>query len=570
MADVGLETNAPAKITANALWYKDAVIYQLHVKSFCDGNGDGIGDFDGLISKLDYISSLGANTIWLLPFYPSPRKDDGYDVSSYRDIHPDFGTLSDFRNCVRQAHARGLRIIADLVINHTSDQHPWFKRAVRSKAGSRWRNFYVWSDTDQKYGATPIIFRDVEKSNWEWNTEAGAYYWHRFFSHQPDLNFDEPLVVEEMLGVIRFWLRLGVDGLRLGAASYLIEREGTANENLADTHQLLKRIRSELDQDFNDRMLLAEVNQWPEDVRNYFGEGDECQMAFNFPLMARMLLSISRENSYPLIDIIRQTPPIPEACQWATFLRNHDELTLETVSANERDFLWNAYAADRRARINLGIRRRLAPLLQGDRRRVELLNSLLLSLLGSPIIYYGDEIGMVTTPPTRKEDVKDPIGITGWPKEKGRDGERTPMQWNDGPDAGFSPSGVKTWLPVPPSYAQANVAAEEHEPDSMLHWYQQLIALKKQDSALHNGAETMLNTSDANVLSWMRKADNGETVVVACNFTDQPQTVSLDLSSQGASGAKLTTLLKTPGATDPGSLKSIQLGPYGVYIARVE
>jgi maltose alpha-D-glucosyltransferase / alpha-amylase len=517
MADIGLEADTPTRGTVDPLWYKDAVIYQLHVKSFCDSNGDGIGDFDGLTSKLDYISALGANTVWLLPFYPSPRRDDGYDVSAYRDVHPDYGTLSAFRNCVRQAHARGLRIIADLVINHTSDQHPWFKRAVRSKAGSRWRNFYVWSDTDQKYGATPIIFRDVEKSNWEWNTEAGAYYWHRFFSHQPDLNFDEPLVVEEMLGVIRFWLRLGVDGLRLGAASYLIEREGTANENLADTHQLLKRIRSELDQDFNDRMLLAEVNQWPEDVRNYFGEGDECQMAFNFPLMARMLLSISRENSYPLIDIIRQTPPIPEACQWATFLRNHDELTLETVSANERDFLWNAYAADRRARINLGIRRRLAPLLQGDRRRVELLNSLLLSLPGSPIIYYGDEIGM-----------GDNIHLGD------RDSVRTPMQWSPDRNGGFSRADPPDMvLPVNMDsaygYESVNVESQVRDQYSILNWTRRMLAVRKRHTAFARGTLTVLSHKNHKVFAYLRQ-DDSDTLLCVANLAASAQAVELDLS----------------------------------------
>ncbi len=487
------------------------------MKSFCDGNGDGIGDFEGLISKLDYIVALGANTIWLLPFYPSPRRDDGYDVSAYRDIHPDYGKLSDFRNFVRQAHARGLRIIVDLVINHTSDEHPWFKRAVRSKAGSRWRNFYVWSDSDKKYDATPILFRDTEKSNWEWNAEAGAYYWHRFFAHQPDLNFDEPLVVEEMLGVIRFWLRIGVDALRLGAVPYLIEREETSNENLAETHQLLKRIRFEMDRDFPDRMLLAEVNQWPEDVRVYFGEGDECQMAFNFSLTARMLLSIARENSYPLIDIIRQTPQIPETCQWATFLRNHDELALETVSASERDFLWGAYAGDRRARINLGIRRRLAPMLQGDRRRIELLNSLLLSLPGSPIVYYGDEIGM-----------GDNIHLGD------RDSVRTPMQWSPDRNGGFSRADPpELVLPVNMDgaygYESVNVESQVQDQYSILNWTRRMLAIRKRHAAFARGTLKVLSPENQKIFAYVRE-DERDTLFCVANLAASPQAAELDLS----------------------------------------
>jgi maltose alpha-D-glucosyltransferase / alpha-amylase len=517
MTDVGSETKSPTTITADALWYKDAVIYQLHVKSFCDGNNDGIGDFDGLVSKLDYISALGANSIWLLPFYPSPRKDDGYDVSAYRDVHPDYGTLSDFRNFVRQAHARGLRIILDLVINHTSDQHPWFKRAVRSKPGSRWRNFYVWSDTEQKYGATPILFRDLEKSNWEWSAEAGAYYWHRFFAHQPDLNFDEPLVVEEMLGVIRFWLRLGVDGLRLGAVPYLIEREGTMNEGLPETHQLLKRIRSELKNEFPDRMLLAEVNQWPDEAREYFGEGDECQMAFHFPLMARMLLSIAQENSYPLTDIIRQTPSIPGPCQWAIFLRNHDEVTLETVSIHDREFLWITYAADRRARINLGIRRRLAPLLQGDRRRIELLNSLLLSLPGTPIVYYGDEIGM-----------GDNIHLGD------RDSVRTPMQWSPDRNGGFSRADPpELVLPVNMDgtygYASLNVESQVADQYSLLNWMRRMLAVRERHAAFARGTLILLIPKNHRVFAYVRQHDR-DTLLCVANLADSAQAVELDLS----------------------------------------
>jgi maltose alpha-D-glucosyltransferase / alpha-amylase len=517
MTDVGLEKVASTEPSADPLWYKDAVIYQVHVKSFCDGNGDGIGDFEGLISKLDYIADVGANTIWLLPFYPSPRRDDGYDVSGYRDIHPDYGRLSDFRNFVRQAHARGLRIIADLVINHTSDQHPWFKRAVRSKAGSRWRNFYVWSDTEKKYDSTQIIFRDAEKSNWEWNAEAGAFYWHRFFAHQPDLNFDEPLVVDEMLGVIRFWLRLGVDGLRLGAVPYLFEREATPNENLAETHQFLKRIRVEVERDFPNRMLLAEVNQWPEDVSDYFGEGNECQMAFHFPLTARMLLSIARENSYPLIDIIRQTPQIPKTCQWATFLRNHDELALETVSTSERDFLWGAYAADRRARINLGIRRRLAPMLQGDRRRIELLNSLLLSLLGSPIVYYGDEIGM-----------GDNIHL------RDRDCVRTPMQWSPDRNGGFSRADPpELVLPVNMDgtygYESVNVESQVRDQYSILNWTRRMLAIRKRHAAFSRGDLKLLTPKNQKIFAYLR-VDERDTLMCVVNLASSSQAVELDLS----------------------------------------
>jgi maltose alpha-D-glucosyltransferase/alpha-amylase len=384
------------------LWYKDACIYQLHVKSFCDGNGDGIGDFPGLISKLDYIADLGANAIWLLPFYPSPLLDDGYDISEYRNVHPDYGTLADFRQFVRAAHARGIRVIIELVINHTSDQHPWFQRARQAKPGSSHRNFYVWSDTDQKYADTRIIFLDTERSNWTWDPVVGAYYWHRFYSHQPDLNFDNPQVMRAVLSVMRFWLETGVDGLRLDAVPYLVEREGTNNENLPETHAVLKRIRAEVDATYPGRMLLAEVNQWPEDTKDYFGDGDECHMAFHFPLMPRMYMAIAREDRFPISDIMRQTPPIPNNCQWAIFLRNHDELTLEMVTDDERDYLWQTYAADRRARLNLGIRRRLSPLLERDRRRIELMNSLLLSLPGTPVIYYGDEIAAIATASARR------------------------------------------------------------------------------------------------------------------------------------------------------------------------
>ena len=375
-------------------WYKDAVIYQLHIKAFMDSNGDGIGDFAGLMQRLDYVQELGVTAIWLLPFYPSPLRDDGYDIADYRSINPSYGAMRDFKAFVTEAHRRGIRVITELVINHTSDQHPWFQKARHAKPGSAARDFYVWSDTDEKWPETRIIFLDTEKSNWTWDPVAGAYYWHRFYSHQPDLNFDNPKVLAEVLKVMRMWLEMGVDGLRLDAIPYLVERDGTNNENLPETHDVLKAIRADLDKHFPDRMLLAEANQWPEDTRPYFGEGDECHMGFHFPLMPRMYMALAQADRHPITDIIRQTPEIPENCQWGIFLRNHDELTLEMVTSEERDYLWQTYATDTRARINLGIRRRLAPLMQNDRRKIELLNSLLLSMPGTPIIYYGDEIGM--------------------------------------------------------------------------------------------------------------------------------------------------------------------------------
>ncbi len=381
---------ARAAVTEDRLWYKDAIIYQLHVKSFFDANNDGVGDFAGLLSKLDYIAALGVSAIWLLPFYPSPLLDDGYDIADYRGVHPDYGTLHDVKRFIHAAHQRGIRVITELVVNHTSIQHPWFERARHAKPGSVYRDFYVWSDTDQKYAGTRVIFVDTERSNWTWDSVAGAYYWHRFYSHQPDLNFDNPRVLKEVLAVLRFWADLGVDGLRLDAVPYLVEREGTNNENLPETHAVLKQIRAEIDAHYPDRMLLAEANQWPEDTKEYFGEGDgdECHMAFHFPLMPRMYMAIAREDRFPITDIMRQTPDIPATAQWAIFLRNHDELTLEMVTKSERDFLWETYAADRRARINLGIRRRLAPLLEHDRRRIELMNHLLLSMPGTPVVYY--------------------------------------------------------------------------------------------------------------------------------------------------------------------------------------
>ena len=506
-----------AAATTDQLWFKDAIIYQLHVKSFFDSNGDGIGDFPGLISKLDYIADLGANVIWLLPFYPSPRLDDGYDISAYREVHSDYGTLADFRDFVREAHARNIRVITELVVNHTSDQHPWFQRARRAKPTSPWRNFYVWSRTDQKYAGTRIIFVDTERSNWTWDPVAGAYYWHRFYSHQPDLNFDNPHVLKAVLSVMRYWLQLGVDGLRLDAVPYLVEREGTNNENLPETHQILKRFRAEVDRAFPDRVLLAEVNQWPEDVKEYFGEGDECHMAFHFPLMPRMYMAIAREDRFPISDIMRQTPPIPETCQWAVFLRNHDELTLEMVTDTERDYLWQTYAADRRARINLGIRRRLAPLLERDRRRNELMNSLLLSMPGTPVIYYGDEIGM-----------GDNIHLGD------RDGVRTPMQWSPDRNGGFSradPAALVLPMIMDPlyGYGAVNVEAQGRDPHSLLNWMRRMLAVRGRHPAFGRGKLTLLYPKNRKVLAYLRQYRD-DTLLCVANVAHSPQAVELDLS----------------------------------------
>ncbi|HET6431495.1 maltose alpha-D-glucosyltransferase [Dyella sp.] len=504
--------------TDDPLWYKDAVIYQVHVKSFFDANNDGVGDFQGLIEKLDYITELGVNTLWLLPFYPSPRRDDGYDISGYKDVHPDYGTLADAKRFIAAAHARGLRVITELVINHTSDQHPWFQRARRAKKGSSARNFYVWSDTDQAYSGTRIIFLDTEKSNWTWDAEAGQYFWHRFFSHQPDLNFDNPAVIKAVLGVMRFWLDIGVDGLRLDAVPYLIEREGTNNENLAETHDILKLIRKEIDEHYPDRMLLAEANQWPEDTQDYFGGGDECHMAFHFPLMPRMYMAIAREDRFPITDIMRQTPEIPENCQWAIFLRNHDELTLEMVTDAERDYLWQTYASDKRARINLGIRRRLAPLLERDLRRIELMNSLLLTMPGTPVLYYGDELGM-----------GDNIHLGD------RDGVRTPMQWSMDRNGGFSKADpAKLVLPpiMDPLYGfqAVNVEAQSRDPHSQLNWSRRMLAVRKRYRAFGRGTLKFLYPGNRKVLAYLREYGDEQVLCVA-NVSRSMQAVELDLSA---------------------------------------
>ncbi|MYZ47950.1 maltose alpha-D-glucosyltransferase [Rhizobiales bacterium L72] len=509
-------------------WYKDAIIYQLHIKAFFDGNNDGMGDFDGLFQKLDYVESLGVNTIWLLPFYPSPLRDDGYDIADYRSINPAYGDMRDFRRFVTAAHKRGIRVITELVINHTSDQHPWFQRARLARRGSAVRNYYVWSDTDDRYQGTRIIFLDTETSNWTWDPVAQQFFWHRFYSHQPDLNFDNPRVLAEVLRVMRFWLDMGVDGLRLDAIPYLVERDGTNNENLPETHEVLKRIRAELDSKYPDRMLLAEANQWPEDTRPYFGEGDECHMAFHFPLMPRMYMALAQEDRHPITDIIRQTPDIPDPCQWAIFLRNHDELTLEMVTEEERDYLWRTYARDARARINLGIRRRLAPLLENDRRKIELMNALLMSMPGTPIIYYGDELGM---------------GDNYYLGD--RDGVRTPMQWSSDRNGGFSRANPQQ-LYLPPimdpvyGFEAVNVEAQQNESSSLLNWMRRLIGVRKQRKAFGRGSFTFLYPRNRKVLAYIREHED-ERILCVANLARSAQAVELDLSPwRGAVPIELT------------------------------
>ena len=503
--------------TADPLWYKDALIYQLHVKAFFDSNNDGVGDFEGLSRKLDYLQDLGVTALWLLPFYPSPLRDDGYDIADYKNIHPAYGRMQDFKTFMREAHRRNLRVITELVINHTSDQHPWFQRARHAAPGSPWRDFYVWSDTDQKFLATRVIFLDTEKSNWSWDPVAQAYFWHRFYSHQPDLNFDNPRVFRAIAHVMQFWLDLGVDGMRLDAVPYLIEREGTINENLPETHEVLKRLRREMDGHYGDRMLLAEANQWPEDVLDYFGDGDECHMAFHFPLMPRIYMAVATEDRHPITDIMRQTPEIPEACQWAVFLRNHDELTLEMVSDRERDYLWNYYAGDRRARINLGIRRRLAPLMENDRRKIELLKGLLFSMPGTPVLYYGDEIGM-----------GDNVYLGD------RDGVRTPMQWSFDRNGGFSRADPAT-LYLPPimdpvyGFEAVNVEAQSRSPSSLLNWTKRLIAARRAHRALGRGRLRFLYPSNRKVIAYLREWGE-EIILCVANLSRSAQAVELDLS----------------------------------------
>src|SRR5690348_14265911 len=519
MPDVTARTAIPeARVQSDAPdWYKDAIIYELHIKAFFDANNDGIGDLPGLIAKLDYLQDLGITAIWLLPFFPSPFRDDGYDVSDYRNIHPAYGTLRDFGQLVREAHRRGMRIIVELVVNHTSDQHPWFQRARQAKPGSVFRDYYVWSETEDKYKSTRIIFNDTEKSNWTWDPVAGAFYWHRCFSHQPDLNFDNPHVIRSVLNNMRFWADIGVDGFRLDAVPYLCEREDTSNENLPETHAVIKQLRAQLDSEFPNRLFLAEANQWPEDVKDYFGNGDECHMAFHFPLMPRMYMAIAREDRHPITDILRQTPEIPDSCQWAIFLRNHDELTLEMVTDSERDYLWSTYAADRRARLNLGIRRRLAPLMENDRRRIELMVSLLLSLPGTPILYYGDEIGM-----------GDNIYLGD------RDGVRTPMQWSPDRNGGFSradPSRLVSPTIMDPlyGYEAVNVEAQSVDPHSLLNWMRRTISVRRQYQAFGRGSFRLLYPRNRKILAYLRDYE-GTALLCVANLARTPQAVELDLS----------------------------------------
>jgi maltose alpha-D-glucosyltransferase/alpha-amylase len=536
---------------SDPLWYKDAVIYELHVKTFHDSDGDGIGDFRGLIGKLDYLQELGITAVWLLPFYPSPLRDDGYDIADYYDVNPNYGTLDDFRAFLNAAHERDLRVITELVINHTSDQNPWFQKSRRALPGSPEREFYVWSDTPEKYKEARIIFKDFETSNWAWDPVAKAYYWHRFYSHQPDLNFDNPAVHEAVEKVCDFWLNMGVDGLRLDAVPYLYEREGTICENLPETHDFLRKLRAHVDAKFQGRVLLAEANQWPEDAVAYFGKGDESHMSFHFPLMPRMFMALQMEDRFPIIDILDQTPPVPENCQWAMFLRNHDELTLEMVTDEERDYMWRVYANDPHARINLGIRRRLAPLLANSRRKMELLNTMLFSMPGTPIIYYGDEIGM-----------GDNIYLGD------RNGCRTPMQWSPDRNAGFSkanPQQLHLPIIIDPEYhyEAVNVENQQKNLSSLLWWMRRVIAMRKNFKAFSRGSLEFLYPDNAKVLAFLRRYEN-ETIVVVVNLSRFAQSVQLDLS-RFSGCVPIEMFSRNPFPSVKKSLYILTLGPHSHY-----
>ncbi len=503
-------------LTNDPFWYKDAIIYQVSIRSFFDSNGDGNGDIPGLTQKLDYISWLGANTIWLLPFYQSPLKDGGYDISDFRQVHPDFGTIDDFQIFLDEAHKRGIRVITELILNHTSDQHFWFQEA-RKDRNSPYRDYYVWSDTDARYSDARIIFTDTERSNWTWDHDAGQYFWHRFFSHQPDLNYDNPCVQQEMKDILAFWFDMGVDGMRLDAVPYLYEREGTNCENLPETHAFLKELRSFLDENWENRLFLAEANQWPDDVRPYFGDGDECHMAYHFPVMPRLYIALRKEQRRPIVDILCQTPDIPPSCQWCMFLRNHDELTLEMVSDDERDYLYNEYARDPRMRINIGIRRRLAPLLDNSRRRIELMNALLFSLPGTPIIYYGDEIGM-----------GDNIYLGD------RDAVRTPMQWSGDRNAGFSRCDPQALCqpivrdPIYP-YEAVNVETQERLPTSLLWWMKRAMAVRNEYPVFGRGSIRFLHPENESILAFLRE-DADSRILVIANMSRFAQATTVDLS----------------------------------------
>ncbi|HNV31106.1 MAG TPA: maltose alpha-D-glucosyltransferase, partial [Cyclobacteriaceae bacterium] len=509
---------APSSKNTEPLWFKDAIIYEVSVRAFYDSNGDGIGDFQGLIHKLDYLEDLGINTIWLLPFFPSPLKDDGFDVTEHCDIHPDYGTLSDFKQFLKEAHNRNIRVITELILNHTSDQHPWFQKSRRARSGSRYKDYYVWSDTPEKYKEARIMFSDEESSNWSWDNEAKAYFWHRFYRHQPELNFDNSEVQLEMIKVVDFWLKMGVDGFRLPSVPFLFEEEGTNCENLPQTHAFLKRLRSHIDKHYDERILIAEANLWPEDAAEYFGEGQECHMNFHYPLMPRLYLGLRTEDAYPIIDILEQTPSTPPNSQWALFLRNHDEIGLEMVTEEEKDYLFKAYATDPHTKHNLGIRRRLAPLLNNDRRKIELLYTILFSLPGTPVLYYGDEIGM-----------GDNIYLGD------RFGVRTPMQWNMNINAGFSVANPqKLYLPVisDPAYRyeSVNVATQEENPSSLMWWIKNVLAMRKRLNLFGRGDIKFLDSSNSKVLCFARSYEKQNIIVVA-NLSQFSQSTTLDLKA---------------------------------------
>ena len=536
-------------------WYMSAFFYEVHIRAFCDSNADGKGDLPGLISKLDYIKNLGIDCIWVLPMYPSPLKDDGYDIADYYGVHPDYGTIEDFRTLVKEAHQRGLRVIADLVLNHTSDQHPWFQKS-RSDPDSKYRDYYVWSETDEKYNDARIIFLDTEESNWTYDEKAGLYFWHRFYSSQPDLNYDNPEVRQEMLNVMDFWLEMGIDGFRADAVPYLIEREGTNCENLPETHQILKDIRSHLDQSYQDKILLAEANQWPEDVRQYFGDGDEFHMGFHFPVMPRIFMALKKNDASPIHWIMSQTPEIPDNTQWCVFLRNHDELTLEMVTEEERQWMWSEYAPLPRMRLNLGIRRRLAPLLDNDHRKILLANALLYSLPGAPIVYYGDEIGM---------------GDNIWLPD--RNGVRTPMQWDGSLNAGFSEADPESlYEPVIESgdyaYAKVNVALAEKDPESLLNKMRKLISIRKSQPTLSLGDYRFLAKDQTQCLVLLRSYQD-EHILCIHNLSGEDQSLQIDLEQ--FTGMKLFDVMRDNIMKEiDGREVRLTIDPYGFYWLKIQ
>lgn len=540
-------------VNNDPLWYKDAIFYEVNVRAFYDSNGDGNGDLKGLTQKLDYLKDLGIDVLWLLPIFVSPLKDDGYDIADYYAIHPDFGNLDDFKSLLQAAHQRGMRVITDLVINHTSDQHPWFQSA-RQGSDNPFHDYYVWSDDDQKYNQARIIFLDTENSNWTWDENARQFFWHRFYSSQPDLNFDNPAVREEILNIARYWLELGVDGFRVDAVPYLFEREGTNCENLSETHDYLKQLRSFVDENFPGRILLCEANQWPEDVRPYFGDGDEFHMGFHFPLMPRIYMALRQGEIQPLVWVMNQTPPIPDNAQWCIFLRNHDELTLEMVSEQERQWMWEQYAPDPRMRLNLGIRRRFAPLLDNDRRKVELAYSLLLTLPGSPVIYYGDEIGM---------------GDNIWLND--RDGVRTPMQWNSEGNAGFSSAPAEElYAPLIDTgdfnYKKVNVSSQKKNPGSLLNWLRQVLQVRKQHPVFGRGGFQIIPTGDQSILAYLRGAER-EPMLVINNLSPKARDATIDLSKY----YRLVDILdSTASPVSAGQATRFQLPGYGYRWFRLE